>query len=116
MESGGNHVVVDYGNGICAMYAHLHPNTIVVSVGETVDYGQVLAKVGNTGNSYGAHLHFAVKVNGSYHGVDASEYIDPDNPRAVQEVSSNNFNDWFVACEGGTEYIHSCLRRCKGKM
>lgn len=96
MEHGGNHVVVDYGNGIAAMYAHLHPNTITVKVGDEVDYGQVLAKVGNTGNSYGAHLHFAVKKNGSYGGVDSSEYINPDNPRPTSNVSAGIENSKYT--------------------
>ena len=84
------------------MYAHLHPNTIAVKVGDEVDYGQVLAKAGNTGNSYGAHLHFAVRVNGSYSGVDASRYIDPDNPRPVQAPVSTDVENATYMLSGSS--------------
>ena len=78
---GGNHVLINYSNGISIMYAHLYPNSIRVKPGDIVDYGQVIGNIGNTGNSYGEHLHISVKVNGSYSGVDSSKYINPDNPR-----------------------------------
>lgn len=54
----GNHVVVDHENGEFSIYCHLSEGTIGVAVGERVRRGQVIAKVGNTGNSGGPHLHF----------------------------------------------------------
>lgn len=58
----GNFVVIDDGAGIQALYAHCH--TILVSQGQRVEYGQVIATVGNTGASTGAHLHMEVFRNG----------------------------------------------------
>ena len=59
----GNVVFIDHGNGIVTVYAHLH--TIVVRQGDTVDRGDLVGTMGNTGNSTAAHLHFEVRINGS---------------------------------------------------
>lgn len=55
-------VVIDYGNGITALYAHC--SQLLVSVGQTVNRGDVIALVGSTGNSTGPHLHLEVMRNG----------------------------------------------------
>lgn len=61
----GNHVIIDHGNGIQTLYAHL--DHLEVQVGDYVDQGQVLGQMGNTGRVYGAtgiHLHWEVRKNG----------------------------------------------------
>ncbi|KAF5048817.1 peptidoglycan DD-metalloendopeptidase family protein [Acetobacterium wieringae] len=59
----GNCVIVDIGNGLSAVYAHL--SAINVSSGETVAAGQTVGAVGSTGDSTGAHLHYEVRLYGS---------------------------------------------------
>ncbi len=59
-SAGGNYVVVDIGDGNFAFFAHLQPGSLTVAVGDHVTTGQVLGKLGNTGNSDGPHLHFHV--------------------------------------------------------
>jgi murein DD-endopeptidase MepM/ murein hydrolase activator NlpD len=54
----GNSVTIDIGNGRFAIYGHLQPGSLKVKLGETVKAGQVLARLGNSGNSDGPHLHF----------------------------------------------------------
>ncbi|HEY1766028.1 MAG TPA: M23 family metallopeptidase [Terracidiphilus sp.] len=54
----GNHVVLDIGNGIYAFYAHLEKGSIPVTEGQHVKRGEVLGKLGNTGNTSAPHLHF----------------------------------------------------------
>jgi hypothetical protein len=59
-RAGGNHVVVSFGGGHYAFYAHLQPGTVRVKVGQKVKVGQVLGLLGNSGNSNAPHLHFHV--------------------------------------------------------
>ena len=70
-SSAGNYVVIAHGNGISTVY--MHASSLLVSVGDVVEQGQVIAKVGSTGYSSGNHLHFGVIKNGSY--VDPLGYI-----------------------------------------
>ena len=58
----GNYVMISHGNGIQTLYGHC--NSLNESVGQSVSQGQVIAYVGNTGNSYGNHLHLEIRVNG----------------------------------------------------
>jgi hypothetical protein len=56
----GNHVVIDMGEGNFALYAHLQTGTVAVKVGDRVEAGAVIARLGSTGNSDAPHLHFHV--------------------------------------------------------
>jgi murein DD-endopeptidase MepM/ murein hydrolase activator NlpD len=60
----GNVVQVNHGNGYVTLYAHL--SVINVSVCQSVGRGQTIGAAGNTGNSFGAHLHFEVRLNGGF--------------------------------------------------
>ena len=59
----GNTVVVDHGNGIVSLYAHL--SRTAVAVGDVLERGTPLGNVGATGRVTGPHLHFAVYVGGT---------------------------------------------------
>lgn len=67
----GNCVVIDHGGGISTLYGHASRNLVVK--GQKVTKGQVIAKVGTTGNSTGNHLHFEVLINGKT--TDPMAYI-----------------------------------------
>jgi murein DD-endopeptidase MepM/ murein hydrolase activator NlpD len=75
----GNHVLLDHGNGLTSLYAHLTSSR--VSKGDKVTAGQLIGNAGHTGNvhpagSKGAHLHFEVRRNGGYgHDVDPMPFI-----------------------------------------
>lgn len=60
----GNYVRIDHGGGIATGYGHIRNGGIFVSYGQRVGMGQVIASEGNTGHSFGCHLHFEVYVNG----------------------------------------------------
>lgn len=63
----GKYVIIDHGNGLTTLYAHLA--SWQVNVGDTLQAGDTIGVGGNTGRSFGAHLHFEMK----YHGT----HIDP---------------------------------------
>jgi murein DD-endopeptidase MepM/ murein hydrolase activator NlpD len=58
----GLYVIVDHGNGLKSLYAHF--SRIDVVQGQRVERGQPLGQAGNTGYSFGVHLHFEVHLNG----------------------------------------------------
>jgi murein DD-endopeptidase MepM/ murein hydrolase activator NlpD len=58
----GRAVVIDHGGGITTLYAH--QSQMAVSVGQTVDRGQVVGHVGCSGSCTGPHLHFEVRKSG----------------------------------------------------
>jgi murein DD-endopeptidase len=60
IDAPGNIVVIDIGDGRFATYAHLRAGSIVVAPGDRVRAGQTLARIGNSGNTLGPHLHFHV--------------------------------------------------------
>ena len=59
----GNLVVIDHGNGISTYYAHL--SGITVSVGMTVEAGDMIGLAGSTGRATGPHLHYEVRAYGN---------------------------------------------------
>jgi hypothetical protein len=70
----GQHVIVNHGNDESTMYAHL--DSVAVVVGQEVEQGELLGTVGNTGNSFGSHLHFEERsgtnvVDAWFHGSRA---------------------------------------------
>lgn len=58
----GTHVVIQHAGGLQTWYAHGTSGSICVSPGQTVARGQLIMKSGNSGKSFGAHLHFEVRV------------------------------------------------------
>ena len=69
----GLYVIINHGNGRKTLYGHT--SELLVKAGEKVYKGQPIALVGNTGNSFGAHLHFEVIENGT--PVDPLNYVSP---------------------------------------
>ena len=57
----GNHVVIDHGNNVYTLYAHMMPN-VVVRTGQTVKRGQVIGYLGRSGQVTGYHLHFGLSI------------------------------------------------------
>lgn len=67
----GNLIMIDHGNGIKTYYGHC--SKLYKKVGQKVSAGDLIAAVGNTGNSTGPHLHFEIRKNGVY--VNPAPYL-----------------------------------------
>jgi murein DD-endopeptidase MepM/ murein hydrolase activator NlpD len=73
----GNAIIIDHGDGVETIYGH--SSKLLVKVGQKVNAGDVIGLVGNTGHSFGSHVHLEVHVDGTprdpipwlrAHGVD----------------------------------------------
>jgi hypothetical protein len=71
----GNHVVLDLGEGVFAFYAHLQEGSVRVAAGDHVKRGQLLGKLGNTGNTSAPHLHFHLMAGPSPLGSNGIPYV-----------------------------------------
>lgn len=63
-SSMGNYIMINHGDGLYTIY--MHASALYVSSGQEVSAGDQIGAVGSTGNSTGPHLHFSVRLNGSY--------------------------------------------------
>lgn len=70
-SSYGNYIIVDHGNGVSSLYAHL--KGFNVGYGSRVSQGDTIGFVGSTGMSTGPHLHFEIRINGSH--VNPAPYL-----------------------------------------
>ncbi len=67
----GNLVYIDHGQGMISMFAHL--SEIDVELGQQIEKGQIIGKVGATGRVTGPHLHWSLGLNGTW--VDPSLFL-----------------------------------------
>jgi Peptidase family M23 len=71
----GNSVIIRLAPGVFAAYAHLKPGSVRVHDGERVRKGQVLGRLGNSGNSTGPHLHFQLMTRPSFLDADGLPFV-----------------------------------------
>jgi hypothetical protein len=100
----GNHVIVR-GAGVFALFAHLAPGTVSVEVGQPVEVGQVVGRVGHSGNSTAPHLHF--------------QLMDSTDPMAAQGIPCA-FAEYLVQRDQGWVRVEAGIPRrgeriCSGR-
>ena len=62
MAYSGNCVIIDHGNSEYSVLSHMQQGSVTVKVGERVVAGQVIGKLGNSGNAFGPHLHYQLQA------------------------------------------------------
>ena len=102
----GNYVKLRHSNGYYTLYAHMVYNTVKVKVGDKVKKGQVLGYMGNTGYSFGGHLHFEVRTPSDIK-IDPTPYLDRDLPSQDEFQKGYDYvtlDDMYVRWGAGTKY------------
>ena len=85
----GNFVKIINDDGTVCLYAHMEYTS--VKVGQRVSKGQVIGRMGNSGNSFGAHLHWEYwSRNDYYSNVDPSPYLAPKEPIVLPKPVERN--------------------------
>ena len=77
----GNYVVIKHNDGNYTLYGHLQDDSITVTKGDAVCQGQIIGKIGQTGNAFAQHLHFELRegYNSYRNAVNPLYYINEDN-------------------------------------
>lgn len=102
----GNYVKLRHSDGYYTLYAHMAYNTVKVKVGNKVKKGQVLGYMGNTGYSFGGHLHFEVRTPTDVK-IDPTPYLNKDLPSQDEFQKGYDYitlNDMYVRWGAGTNY------------
>lgn len=91
-ESGsyGNFVLITHNNQMQTLYAHLEFGSVCVSVGQYVNKGEKIGYMGNTGESYGGHLHFEIRNKNGYQ-IDPTPFL---NAPLYEELKVNGIVDY----------------------
>lgn len=84
-KSYGNCIKIQHENGYCTLYAHLK-NNLPVKNNQYVKKGQIIGTIGDTGNSYGAHLHFEVWKDNLR--IDPTKYLNEDFTKSTEPVDT----------------------------
>jgi murein DD-endopeptidase MepM/ murein hydrolase activator NlpD len=83
----GNTITLDLGGGQFANYLHLQPGSLRVKAGDRVRRGQILARIGNSGDSTGPHLHFQVSTESQPLAAEGVPYlIDQYRVKSADDV------------------------------
>lgn len=109
-----NYVVIDHGDGTSGLYLHLAPFSSPLSLGDTVQTGDFIGRVGLTGWVCGDHLHFQVQqVCGSWYCQSVpAEFADYGVPGYLDALDSNNCPGCGAVLDGGTTTIESSDLAC----
>jgi hypothetical protein len=86
----GNYIILDHGDGLETLYAHLS-RIYVEKIGQEVQQGELIGLSGNTGNSTGPHLHFEMRLNNI--PVDPELYLNTEiqvNPVVEEKLKKDD--------------------------
>ena len=95
----GNHIILDLGHGVYAFYAHLQPGSLRVKLGDHVKSGDVIALLGNSGNSTEPHLHFHLIDHNSPLGGEGLPFSYPHYQLLGKGSLDGEHLDWLPAAK-----------------
>lgn len=98
-DTAGEYVAIDHGDGFVTKYMHMYEGSRTVSEGDIVKQGQIIGQMGNTGNSFGDHLHFQIELNGEV--VDPLQYVSAEHSRGGSSINPFDISisrEEFVEC------------------
>lgn len=106
-------VIINHGGGIQTLYFHLKAGELEgVQRGTTVEQGDLIGLMGTTGMATGPHLHFSIRLDGSY--VDPRDYVDglptrrrPRESNSVHNATCSNFGAGMGAWNGGVTAVET---------
>lgn len=105
-RSYGNAVKIKHDNGYYTLYAHM--DYITVKNGDKVKKGQKIGYMGNTGNSYGAHLHFEVR-NTSDNRINPEPYLNANLPTSGGETPVGYTGDLTYRAYVNNQWLESVV-------
>lgn len=80
----GNYIKIDHGNGYQTLYAHMK-NGLNYKINQNIKKGDTLGYMGDSGNAYGAHLHFEVWRGNQR--INPQEYLNKDLPGKAESIT-----------------------------
>lgn len=89
----GLHCYIDHGNGYVTRYAHM--SKVQVTLGQLVQQGEEIGKIGSTGDSTGPHLHFEIRHKGAV--CDPEQFVNPSKTAATTAAVKNRVKAMFTA-------------------
>ena len=89
LSAAGNAIIIDHGGGVSTLYGHA--SELIAKVGDRVEKGDVIMKIGSTGLSTGPHLHFGISINGQY--VDPLPYLKGNSSIETNTTTSDSENN-----------------------
>lgn len=102
----GNYVKLRHSNGYYTLYAHMEYNSVKVKTGDKVKKGARLGYMGNTGYSFGGHLHWEVRKPNDVK-IDPIPYLDKDLPSADNFIKGYDYvtqDNMYVRWGPSTKY------------
>lgn len=90
----GNYVKIRHSDGSYTLYAHLAKDSITVKADDVVEQGQVIGKMGRSGDTSETKLHFEIRVgsDSTDSSVDPTQYIKADDPRPSSYGTTGGFS------------------------
>jgi len=102
-KASGNYVTLYHGNNTYTTYCHMKYGSVNVKVGDIIEKGQEIGVKGTTGFSTGEHLHYGIKVNGSW--VNPKPYLLGDKTLPQYTVQVNTEKDIIYTVVKGDTLI-----------